>query len=436
MSKTSTLADIVSANGSLIVPTGDTASRPSANAGSIRFNTDLGTLESANGTAWANVGSGSSSSGGGGISWQPVQNTNFIAVKNNGYFVNTQIANVTVTLPASPTSGDFIQFTDYARTFSSNNFILYPNGNKIQGNTANVSLSVNGQSAAFVYSDANQGWISYSTGAAVGPYLINALLIAAGGGGGGSIATTTQGGGGGAGGFLSTSGLTIMPGVSYTVSIGSGGSGGVGTTAGTNGGNATFAGLTAVGGGFGGAYGSLSGNPGGSGGGGGTPTTGYGSGTSGQGNRGGQATGYGASSPAAGGGGGGANGIGTDGSGGSGGPGGSGLSSSLSGSSVTYAGGGGGGGYGSGGTGGTGGGANGAGGSGGANGNNGGTNLGGGGGGSTAAAPGPANWTGGNGGSGLLIVSYFGPQRGQGGTVTTSAGYTIHTFNSSGSFVG
>ena len=83
MSKTTTLADIVSANGSLIVPTGGTSSRPSANAGSIRFNTYLGTLESANGTAWANVGSGSASSGSGGITWTPtVQNTNFIAVKN------------------------------------------------------------------------------------------------------------------------------------------------------------------------------------------------------------------------------------------------------------------------------------------------------------------------------------------------------------------
>ena len=65
MSKTSTLADIVSANGTLIVPTGNTAGRPSATAGSIRFNTDLNTLESANGSAWANVGSGSASSGGG-----------------------------------------------------------------------------------------------------------------------------------------------------------------------------------------------------------------------------------------------------------------------------------------------------------------------------------------------------------------------------------
>ena len=101
MSKTSTLADIVSSNSALVVPTGGTSSRPSANAGSIRFNTDLGTLESANGTAWANVGSGSASSGGGGVAWQPVQNTNFIAVVGNGYTVNTPVSYTHLTLPTN-----------------------------------------------------------------------------------------------------------------------------------------------------------------------------------------------------------------------------------------------------------------------------------------------------------------------------------------------
>jgi hypothetical protein len=61
-----TTLDVGSANGTgaLIVPSGTTAQRPgSTTAGYIRFNTTLNTLESANGTAWANVGSGSASSG-------------------------------------------------------------------------------------------------------------------------------------------------------------------------------------------------------------------------------------------------------------------------------------------------------------------------------------------------------------------------------------
>ena len=40
------------------VGSGNTASRPIANAGIIRFNTDIARLESANGIAWANIGLG------------------------------------------------------------------------------------------------------------------------------------------------------------------------------------------------------------------------------------------------------------------------------------------------------------------------------------------------------------------------------------------
>jgi hypothetical protein len=42
--------------------------------------------------------------------------------------------------------------------------------------------------------------------------------------------------------------------------------------------------------------------------------------------------------------------------------------------------------------------------------------------------------TGGNGGSGIVIISYLGSQRGTGGTVTSSGGYTIHTFTSSSTY--
>jgi hypothetical protein len=41
---------------------------------------------------------------------------------------------------------------------------------------------------------------------------------------------------------------------------------------------------------------------------------------------------------------------------------------------------------------------------------------------------------GGAGGSGIVIISYLGSQRGTGGTVTSSGGYTIHTFTSSSTY--
>jgi hypothetical protein len=40
----------------------------------------------------------------------------------------------------------------------------------------------------------------------------------------------------------------------------------------------------------------------------------------------------------------------------------------------------------------------------------------------------------GNGGSGIVIIRYAGAQRGTGGTVTSSGGFTIHTFTSSGTY--
>jgi hypothetical protein len=40
--------------------------------------------------------------------------------------------------------------------------------------------------------------------------------------------------------------------------------------------------------------------------------------------------------------------------------------------------------------------------------------------------------SGGAGGSGIVIISYLGPQRATGGTITCVAGNTIHTFTGSG----
>ena len=61
MTKNRNLAGMLPDGNAMMVPSGNTAQRPANTAGMIRFNTDLNTLEAANGTYWANVGSGSSS---------------------------------------------------------------------------------------------------------------------------------------------------------------------------------------------------------------------------------------------------------------------------------------------------------------------------------------------------------------------------------------
>ena len=258
------------------------------------------------------------------------------------------------------------------------------------------------------------------------------VLVVAGGGGGGSW----HGGGGGGGGLIYSSAVSVTPGSAATVTVGAGGAGGGNTNAGTspngggNGGNSVFSSLTAIGGGGGGSY-SNNGSSGGSGGAGtnwSVSATG-GSATSGQGFAGGSNNGeinYG-------GGGGGAGGTAKGLSNNSGGDG---LPYNISGIQTYYSGGGGAGtypgyqndtSYGYGGLGGGGNGGNGPHG-GGTTPGNGSSNTGGGGGGVADLYK-----IGGAGGSGIVIVRYPGPQKAIGGTVTSSGGYTIHTFTTVGS---
>ena len=258
------------------------------------------------------------------------------------------------------------------------------------------------------YDATTSSWVSFN-GSPTTSYGVEYLIVGGGGGG--------DGGGGGAGGLIQGV-VSVSPGVTYRATVGGGGAGGS-----SRGNDSSFTTLSAIGGGGGQGYSSTSdGGTVNGGSGGGAASVGTlrpaGVGITGQGNNGGT------TSSGGGGGGGGASAAGSSGST-AGGAGGNGTASSISGSSVTYAGGGGGGGSSSGGAGGTGGGGAGSSGTG----NPGTANRGGGGGGGYA---GPGN----AGGSGVVIIRYRGSQRGTGGTVTTSDGYTIHTFNSSAFYVG
>ena len=253
--------------------------------------------------------------------------------------------------------------------------------------------SINIQVQTFYYTGANQTFT-----APAGVTSVQYLVVAGGGGG-------AEGGGGG-GGFV-TGTLPVVPGNTYTVTVGNGGAPGNANGNAANGQNSVFASVTAIGGGGGGAQ-NNNGLAGGSGGGGGAEGGGSsgGAGTGGQGYNGGNGQPTPNPNYAAGGGGGagGAGGAAT-GSPYTNGAGGPGLSSSLSGANVYYAGGGGGsdccgGGCcninGPGGIGGGGAGSNSG------VGSNGTANTGGGGGGGF----GDSNSSGGHGGSGIVIIGW------------------------------
>ena len=96
----------------------------------------------------------------GGASWQAVVTAaSKAATAGEGYFLNTTSNAITLTLPGSATIGDFISFVDYAGTFDTNNLTIARNGHKIQGATADLTVSTERAANTLVYVDATQGWL-------------------------------------------------------------------------------------------------------------------------------------------------------------------------------------------------------------------------------------------------------------------------------------
>ena len=415
--------------------------------------------------------------GGGAVSWcSTVKTAAFCAESGKGYFVDTCGGGITATLPASASSGDEINFTDYARTWGTacKELTLNQGGLNFQGSCCpNPEYDTEGATVKIVYADATQGWIpQLDKGTELETpqtYSVQYLVVAGGGGGGAEGASTTSSGGAGAGGMrlVCSKSFLVSPATTYPITVGGGGAGGIACGSnperqGTKGEDSVFSTITSTGGGFGsGTPVSCTGaGPGGSGGGAkqgnpcmGGPTYGVGVGNDppvspSQGNPGGQSDG-GPAAPApkgtyqAGGGGGHAC-AGLPGGQafpGGGGPGGDGTVTGIRGAPfdpVAYGGGGGGGesqnssptNRGAAGTGGAGGG--GAGGGSPRAGSAGGTNTGGGGGGASSGPPGGA---GGLGGSGIVVIRRLTSSScSTSGTVTTCGADTIHTFLADGCY--
>jgi len=96
----------------------------------------------------------------GGAQWQAVITADPAnATVGYGYFCDTSGGAFTVTLPTSPSQGDFISFVDYARTFDTNALTIGRNGHNIAGTAADLTVSVEGAGFTLVYVDSTQGWL-------------------------------------------------------------------------------------------------------------------------------------------------------------------------------------------------------------------------------------------------------------------------------------
>ena len=338
----------------------------------------------------------------GSVNWQTsIKTSGFTATSGEGYFCDTNASGAfTVTLPASPSSGDIVAVKDYANTFETANLTIGRNGSNIGGQAKDSVLAEEGIAVTLVYADATKGWLVTQSGlqseapgpefiaatggntvatvctnfkvhtfTSPGTFCVSAAGNAAGsdtvsyvvigsGAGGGPSGPGKGGGGGGAGGYReglgrndsytgsplrSTTGVPVTA-TAFPITVGGGGA------ATASGSVSTFSSITAAGGG---------GNPGncnagvagGSGGGAGKGTHSGGAGNTPpvsppQGNPGGDNPGNPPeSSPLVGTGGGGAGNAGSGVTSNTrGGRGGVGVASSITGASVKYAGGGGGGG--------------------------------------------------------------------------------------------
>jgi len=295
----------------------------------------------------------------GSVDWDTTPKTGTVtAATGKGYFVNTTSGGITVNLPAGA-AGSIVAVSDYTRTFGTNSCTVAPNGaEKMGGIAASVTLSVDGQSATFVYVDGTEGWINVqetqTSQAGAVPFDVEYQVVAGGAGGGGSGGGPGSGGGG-AGGFRirydsplnAPADLTLFAGIAYPITVGGGGSAGTsGSRTGGSGNDSVFSSITSAGGGGGAGAGCVTSPPalaGGSGGGGSyqcSPPTGRSGGAGNtppvsppQGNAGQD----GQNGSGRGDGGGGAGAVGNSGSGNTGGTGGVGLASCISGSSVTKA---------------------------------------------------------------------------------------------------
>ena len=83
------------------------------------------------------------------INWQSVVTSNTTMVSGKGYFVNTTSSAITMTLPASPSAGDYVAIKDYAGTFQTNSCTIVRNGSNIQGVMQTRSIIYNKSKCCF-----------------------------------------------------------------------------------------------------------------------------------------------------------------------------------------------------------------------------------------------------------------------------------------------
>lgn len=83
--------------------------------------------------------------------------SNITLSSNNAYYVDTTAAR-TLTLPASPATGDSIYIYDASNNALTYNITVQPNSNKIQGSIQNLLIDSNAAAVSLAYTGSTYGW--------------------------------------------------------------------------------------------------------------------------------------------------------------------------------------------------------------------------------------------------------------------------------------
>lgn len=141
----------------------DNVANVSANSLSVSSSANITGNLSAIGNISANyfIGNGSQLTDlpAGGIEYV-YQTSNYSVVNNQGVLANTAGGAFTVTLPATPATGDQCVVADAGGVFGSNNCTVGRNGSTIVGIAQDLALDIDGVSVQFVYSGST--WEVYS----------------------------------------------------------------------------------------------------------------------------------------------------------------------------------------------------------------------------------------------------------------------------------
>ena len=106
---------------------------PRVACGTTQLGDSGDTITIPSGATITNLGTATGFGGTGVVSWETgsIKTAGFTAVTGTGYFCNTSGGAFSVTLPLSPSAGDVVGISDYAKTWDTDNCTLLRNGSNI-----------------------------------------------------------------------------------------------------------------------------------------------------------------------------------------------------------------------------------------------------------------------------------------------------------------